>query len=171
MAGPKPQHVLRYVLEAILNGFGERMTRQQVKNALQTALQGIPNVKAVFTARQRLTPNSLTPVITIYLPDVKEFQLTGPAPNGKRRIEITGLLEVIMIDANPKPETGEGIFDGILDAIDAKLRQNFNLAGTVDGSAVKNLETHIAAPQLVEGQNIFRVGLKKFDITVTITGS
>ncbi len=147
------------------------MTRQQVKNALQTALQGVPNVKAIFTARQRLTPNSQTPVITIYLPDVKEAQLTGPAPNGKRRIELTGLLEVIMIDVNPQTEVGEAIFDGILDAIDTKLRQAFNLAGVVDGSAIKNLETHIAAPQMVEGQNIFRVGLKKFDITVTISGA
>ena len=146
------------------------MTRQQIKTAIQTALQGVPNVKAIFTARQRLTPNSLTPVITIYLPDSKERQQTGPATLGKRRIEITGLIEIIMFDNNPKPEAGEAIFDGILDAVDTKLRQSFNLVGTVDGSGIKNIETHIAAPQMVEGQTIFRVGLKKFDITVTITG-
>lgn len=146
------------------------MNRQNIKTSIQTALQGIPNVKAVYTARQRLTPNSMTPVITIYLPDVTEHIVSGSAPIGKRRLEFTALLEIIMFDQNPKPEAGEAIFDNILDTIDTKLRTSYNLGGVVDGSAIKNLETHIGAPQMVEGQTIFRVGVKKFDVTLTITG-
>jgi hypothetical protein len=146
--------------------------RQDIKAAIKTALQGnVPNVKSVFTARQRLTPNSLTPVITIYLPDDKENQVSSPAPIGKRRKNYTALLEIIMIDANPLPETGEAIFDGILDDVDVVLRQNFNLGGVVDGSAIKDLETHVATPQMVEGNTIFRVGIKKFDMVLTIQGT
>lgn len=147
------------------------MTRQNIKNAIKSAITGVPGVKAVFTARQRITPNSQTPVITIYLPDEKEHQVSGPAPIGKRRIELTALLEVIMIDQNAQPEIGEAQFDDILDQIDVKLRQNFNLGGVVDGSAIKNLETKVAAPQMIEGQNIFRVAVKKFDIVLTLTGT
>jgi len=125
--------------------------RQNIKTAIQTALSGnVPNVKAVFTARQRVTPNSLTPVITVYLPDDKENQVSSPAPLGKRRKNYTALLEIIMIDNYPKAEDGEAIFDNILDAIDVGLRQNFNLGGVVDGSAIKDLETHISAPQMIE---------------------
>ena len=146
--------------------------RQDIKIAIQTALQGnVPNVKSVFTARQKITPNSQTPVITVYLPDDKESQVSSPAPLGKRRKEYTAVLEILMIDNNPVPETGEAIFDNILDAVDVQLRQNFNLGGVVDGSAIKNLETHVASPQLVEGQTVFRVGIKKFDVVLTITGT
>lgn len=145
--------------------------RQNIKTAIQTALSGnVPNVKAVFTARQRVTPNSLTPVITVYLPDDKENQVSSPAPLGKRRKNYTALLEIIMIDNYPKAEDGEAIFDNILDAIDVVLRQNFNLGGVVDGSAIKDLETHISAPQMIEGNVIFRVAVKKFDIAITIHG-
>ncbi|GEM_PF-4475789 len=147
------------------------MGRQAIKNAIKTALNGnIPNVKSVFTARQRLTPNSLTPVITIYLPDNKENQVSAPAPLGKRRLNYTALLEIIMIDNYPKAEDGEKIFDDILDAIDVQLRLNFNLGGVVDGSAIKDLETHTSAPQMIEGNTIFRVGVKKFDVVMTVHG-
>jgi len=146
--------------------------RQDIKTAIKTALQGnVPNVKSVFTARQRLTPNSLSPVITIYLPDDKENQVSSPAPIGKRRKNYTALLEIIMIDANPLPETGEAIFDGILDSVDVVLRQNFNLNGVVDASAIKDLETHVASPQMIEGNTIFRVAIKKFDVVLTIQGT
>jgi hypothetical protein len=146
--------------------------RQAIKTAIQTALQGnVPNVKSVFIARQRLTPNSLTPVITVYLPDDKENQVSSPAPLGKRRKNYTALLEIIMIDNSPKPEDGEAIFDGILDNVDVVLRQNFNLNGVVDGSAIKDLETHVASPQMIEGNTIFRVGIKKFDVALTIHGT
>ena len=145
--------------------------RQDIKSSIKSALDGnVPNVKSVFTARQRITPNSLTPVITVYLPDDKENQVSSPAPLGKRRKNYTAVLEIIMIDNNPTPETGEAIFDGILDSVDVVLRQNFNLNGVVDGSAIKNLETHVASPQMVEGQTIFRVAIKKFDIVLTIQG-
>lgn len=140
------------------------VTRQNIKTAIANALQNIPNVKGVFTARQRITQSQQTPVLTVYLPDVTEEKLGFD----KRRLHVTALVEVIMLDVNPKPETGEAIFDGILDAIDTNLRGNLTLGGVVDGSAIKNLETHISAPQMVEGNTIFRVGVKKFDVTVTI---
>jgi hypothetical protein len=146
--------------------------RQDIKNAIQKALQGnVPNVKSVYIARQRITPNVVTPVITIYLPDDKENQVSSPAPLGKRRKNYTAVLEILMLDNNPKPEVGEAIFDNILDAVDVVLRQNFNLGGVVDGSAIKDLETHVASPQLVEGQTIFRLAIKKFDIVLTISGT
>lgn len=146
------------------------MIRQDIKNAIQASLQSVTGVKKIFTARQKLTQNQNTPCITIYLPDVKENQQTSGIPQGKRKIELTGLLEVIMIDTNSVPEIGEAAFDNILDEIDAAMRTNFTLQGYVNGAAIKNLETHVAAPQLVEGQNILRIGLKKFDILLQITG-
>jgi len=109
-------------------------------------------------------------VITIYLPDNKENQVSAPAPLGKRRLNYTALLEIIMIDNYPKAEDGEKIFDDILDAIDVQLRLNFNLGGVVDGSAIKDLETHTSAPQMIEGNTIFRVGVKKFDVVMTVHG-
>lgn len=145
------------------------MIRQDVKNAIASSLQGVEGIRAIFTARQKITQNQQTPVITIYLPDVKESALTG-LPAGKRRIEMTALLEIIMIDTNPKPEDGEAEFDAILDTIDIHLRQHFTLDGVVNGSAIKNLQTHVAAPQLMDGQNIFRACIKKFDVSLTIAG-
>ena len=113
----------------------------------------------------------MTPVITIYLPDTDDKVTSGPAPIGKRRIEITALLEVIMFDQNPKPEDGELIFDNILDSIDTQLHLNYNLGGVVGGSAIKGIQTHLGVPQMVEGQTVFRVAIKKFDITLNITGA
>lgn len=144
--------------------------RQSIKNAIQQSLQGIPGIKSVFTARQRLTQNQQTPAITIYLPDVKEQVMTVGLPAGKRKLEITGLLEIIMVDPNSKVEDGEAQFDNLLDLIDEKLRQNFSLQGTVLGAAIKNLQTHVGAPQMVEGNNIFRSAVKKFDILLSISG-
>jgi len=112
----------------------------------------------------------MTPVITIYLPDADEKIISGPAPIGKRRVEITALLEIIMFDQNPKPEVGEAIFDNILDSIDSALRLNYNLGGVVAGSAIKSIKTHLGVPQLIEGLTIFRVAIKKFDVTLNITG-
>lgn len=146
------------------------MIRQDIKNAIQACLQGTEGIRTVFTTRQRLTQNQQTPCITIYLPDSKEHLVASGVQSGKRRIELTALLEIIMIDVNPVPEVGEAQFDGILDAIDVKLRTSFSLGGVVAGSAIKNLDTHISAPQMVEGQSIFRVAVKKFDITVNTLG-
>lgn len=147
------------------------MIRQDIKNAIQTCLQGTPGIKAVFATRQRVTQNQQTPCITVYLPDAKEEAVASGIPLGKRRIEFTAILEILMVDVNVTPEAGEEQFDNMLDEIDMKLRASFTLNGVVAGSAIKNLETHVSAPQLVEGQSIFRVAIKKFDITVNVVGT
>lgn len=147
------------------------MIRQDVKSAIKNTLTGVPGVKSVFIARQKFTGQAQTPVITVYLPEVRESLLSMSGnPAIKRKIELTALLEIIVIDANNQPEIGEAAFDNLLDAVDNALRKDFTLGGVVLGAAIKHLETDVAAPQLVEGQNVFRIALKKFDVTITTTG-
>lgn len=147
------------------------MIRQNVKSALQTVLQGVSGVKSVFTTKQKQIQNQQMPAITIYLPQVQEKQLTSPAPLGRRQVDITVLLEILMVDPTSAPETGDATFDNLLDSIDVALRASYNLGGLVLASAIKNLETKTVVPQEVAGQNIFRVAYKKFDVSLQVVGT
>lgn len=143
------------------------MTRQDVKNGISTYLKQTPNVKFVGTFRPK--QQSLFPSIVISLPKTHEERVSGQAPYGKKKIEFTAQLEIFMLDQSGDG-SGQLVFDDLVDSVDLMLRQDPTLGGVVLAAAVKELNTTIAPPQLLQGQTSGLLAIKTFDVCVYVTG-
>lgn len=145
------------------------MTRQDVKVAIANVIQTVTSVKTVMTYRSKLAQQAQLPMVTVLLPRSKETRLTQSAPNGKKIVQFTAQLEIVTVDVSADG-SGQLTFDDVLDAIDAALRANPTLNGSVLASTVEFITTAVGEPYLVNGQTVGLAAIKQFDVSVQVTG-
>jgi hypothetical protein len=143
--------------------------RNDVKNAIASAIQNAPGIRTVYTFSQKMTPQTAYPVAIVSLPKAHETRVSAQAPVGKKYIKYTAQLDIFNIDTTPNG-TGQLAFEDLLDSIDSQLRLDPSLAGVVLGAAIEHIDTTLAPPQLVDGQNIVLLAVKQFDVLVQVTG-
>jgi hypothetical protein len=145
-------------------------TRQDVKNAIKTAIADATGLKKVFTFRPKLMQQTDFPSVVISLSKSKEERLTQSAPRGKKVIEFTAQLEISTIDLSADG-SGQLAFDDLLDAIDVEIRKDPSLAGVAIGAAIDYINTVTTPPQIVGGQNSVLMAIKQFDVTVQVNNA
>lgn len=146
------------------------MSRQSVKQSLQTVLQSVPGIKTVYTYLPRNQQGMIFPSIVITLEKTNEKVVTMGNP-GRRHIDFTVKLYIQSVDPNPVESTSQANFDILLDSIDTTLRSNKDLNGTVLKSAWEYIDTDVFTPQLAgQGAAILMRAIKTFDVTIEITG-
>lgn len=143
--------------------------RNDVKKAIQTALTGTRGINAIYTRRQKITPQNAYPLVIISLPKSHEIRKSQTAPIGKKHIKFTAQLDVFSVDTTPDG-SGQDAFEDVMDAIDAQLRLDPTFAGAVLAAGIEHIDTTLAPPTLVDGQNIALLCVKQFDVTVQVTG-
>lgn len=143
--------------------------RNDVKKAIQVAIQKATGVKSVYTRRQKITPQNAYPLVIVSLPKSRETRTTQQAPAGKKHIKYTAQLDIFNIDTTPDG-SGQDSFEDVLDAIDDQLRKDPTFGGAVLSAGIEHIDTTLAPPQLVDGQNIALLSIKQFDVTVQVTG-
>lgn len=146
------------------------MIRRSIKEAIANALAGTAGLKAVFLGEPKRIDGTQLPCVIISLPDTDETRSGSPAPLAKKKLDFTAQLKVFHLDPTPDGVAGELAFDDLLDAIDAKLRADYTLGGSVNAATVQFIKTDVSQPMLTEGQVVARLAIKKFDATKWVTG-
>lgn len=142
------------------------MTRRQIKSAIQTLVSQAAGVKAVYTYRPKLM--NVFPAVVISLKQSDETRASSPVYLAKKNIEFVAQLEITMIDTTPDA-SGQLAFDDVLDAIDAKLRSDVTLGGTVLASGVEYIKTAVGPAVKADGENVVLTAIKQFDVRLQIT--
>lgn len=143
--------------------------RNDVKNAIAAAVRKATGITTVYTYSQKITPQTAYPVCFVSLPKAHESRGTAQAPVGKKFIKYTAQLDIFNIDTSPTG-SGQTTFEDLLDSIDFQLRQDPSLGGVVLGAGIEHIDTTLAPPQLIDGQNIVLLSIKQFDVLVQVTG-
>lgn len=145
------------------------MMRNDVKNAIASAIQNTSGINTIYTYPRKINPQTTYPLAIVSLPKSHETRVTAQAPVGKKYIKYTAQLDIFNIDTTPDG-SGQKAFEDLLDALDSQLRVDPTLAGAVLGAAIEHIDTTLAPPQLVDGQNIVLLAIKQFDVLVQVTG-
>lgn len=148
---------------------GGDVMRNDVKKAIANALTGTKGINAIYTRRQKITPQNAYPLVIISLPKSHETRSSQTAPIGKKHIKYTAQLDIFSIDVT-NDGSGQDVFEDVMDAIDAQLRLDPSFAGAVLSAGIEHIDTTLAPPTLVDGQNIALLCVKQFDVTVQVTG-
>lgn len=143
--------------------------RNDVKKAIASAIQNTSGITSVYTFPRKINPQTTYPLAIISLPKSHETRATSQAPVGKKFIKYTAQLDIFNIDTT-SDGSGQTAFEDLLDALDSQLRSDPTLGGAVLAAAIEHIDTTLAPPQLIDGQNIVLLAIKQFDVLVQVTG-
>jgi hypothetical protein len=142
--------------------------RNEVKEAIQNVLSNVPGVASIYGYRPNPKYITQFPTVIISIPKADEERLSASAPIGMKKVEFSAQIEIFAYD-NSADGSGQQTFETLLDDIDAALRANPTLNGSVLSAGIDYLRTQVAAPQMVN-QSIALLAMKQFDVTVQISG-
>lgn len=144
------------------------MSRRSVKNSLSELLTATPGVLAVYPYMPRSQMGLKFPsiIVTINGSDDEPRAVGSP---GRRLIKYHVSLYIQHLDHDPDEQSAQLRFDDMLDSVDAQLRSDKTLGGTVLYSAHDSIVTEVFDPQIAgQGISVIYRAMKNFDVCVEI---